>query len=79
MEDSLVRMWEEIIGQDSGPMKFCLILQPMAAAITAIRAGLRDVREARPLYFWSNVNNPIERREIQLDGWKISAGFLLSR
>jgi hypothetical protein len=70
MEDFLVRMWEELIGRDSGPMKIRLILQPIAAAVIAIGAGLRDAREGRALYFWSIFKNPVDRREILRDGWE---------
>ena len=35
----------------SAGRSFCLILQPLAAVIFAIRAGLRDAREGLPHYF----------------------------
>src|SRR5262249_26210573 len=34
------------------PMRFRFILQPVMAAIVAIRAGLEDVRAGRKPYFW---------------------------
>jgi hypothetical protein len=46
----LARTWEELIGRASEPMKLRLILQPIAATIIAIRAGVRDARGLRPLY-----------------------------
>lgn len=70
MEDFFVRSWEALIGRLSGPMKFRLVLQPLAAIIYAIRAGIRDARESRPLYFWSIFSERGRRREIIRDGWK---------
>jgi hypothetical protein len=70
MEDFLMRMWEEIVGRGSGPMKIRLILQPLAAAILAIRAGVKDAREGCPLYFWSIFTDQVHRRAILRDGWK---------
>ena len=51
-------------------MTFRLLLQPAAAMFLAARAGLKDAREDRPLYFWSIFTDPVNRREILRDGWK---------
>jgi hypothetical protein len=49
MEDLLARIIEDLVGRVSGPMKFRLILQPVMAAIFAIRSGLKDAKRANPL------------------------------
>ena len=51
-------------------MKLSLILQPIAATLVAIRAGVHDARAGRPLYFWSIFTHRAHRRDIVRDGWK---------
>jgi hypothetical protein len=53
MEDLLIRVWNNMIARVEGPMNFRLFLQPTMATIFAIRSGLKDAREGRPVYFWS--------------------------
>jgi hypothetical protein len=53
-----------------GPLKFRLLLQPTMAALIAIRAGLKDAREGRPVYFWAALTNVAERGEMIREGWK---------
>ena len=51
MEDLFSRIIEDLVGRVSGPMKFRLILQPVMAAIFAIRSGLkRCKRKQTPLF-----------------------------
>ena len=54
--------WEELMGRGSGPLHFRLFLQPIVAAVLAIRAGLKDAREGRPVFFWAIVWEPKNRR-----------------
>jgi hypothetical protein len=70
MEDLLTRIFEDLIGRVSGPMKFRLILQPLMAIIFAIRSGLKDAKEGRPPYFWAIFTDPVNRRDMLRDGWK---------
>lgn len=70
MDDSLTRIFEDIIGRVSGPMKFRLFLQPIMAAFFAVRSGLKDAREGRPAYFWAIFTRPGHRLELLRDGWK---------
>ena len=70
MEDLLTRIFENLIGRVSGPMKFRLVLQPLMAAIFAIRSGLKDAKEGRPAYFWAIFTQPDHRRDMLRDGWK---------
>ncbi len=51
-------------------MKFRLILQPVMAAIFAVRSGLKDAKQGKPPYFWAMFTNPENRREMLRDGWK---------
>ena len=46
------RLWHDLIQRPDAPMRFRFILQPVMAAIVAIRDGLKDVRDGRQSYFW---------------------------
>ena len=70
MEDLLTRVIENLIGRVSGPMKFRLIIQPLMAAVFAVRDGLKDAREERPPYFWAIFTHPDQRSDMLRDGWK---------
>ena len=65
MEEFLMNTWEELIGRQSGPLYFRLILQPIVAAVLAIRAGRSDAREGKRTFFWAFAREP-ERRRILL-------------
>ena len=70
MEEMLTRFWENLLGRVGGPMTFRLILQPIMAAIFAVRSGLKDAKEGKPAYFWSLFTDSVHRRERLRDGWK---------
>jgi len=70
MEDLLTRIFENLIGRVSGPMKFRLILQPLMAIIFAIRSGSKDAKGGRPAYFWALFTDSAHRRDMLQDGWK---------
>ncbi len=70
MEDLFSRFFDDLVGRLSGPMKFRLVLQPIMAAILAVRSGLKDAREDRPAYFWALFTNPESRADMLRDGWK---------
>jgi hypothetical protein len=70
MEDLLTRGWEQLIGRETGPMMFRLIVQPLVATLLAIRAGMRDARSGRPAFFWAAVLDPKMRIPLLRNGWK---------
>jgi hypothetical protein len=70
MEDLLTRIFENLAGRVTGPMKFRLVLQPLMATIFAIKYGMKDAREGQPAYFWALFTNPGHRREMLRSGWK---------
>ena len=79
MEDLLSRIIENLVGRVSGPMKFRLILQPVMAAIFAIRSGLKDAKENKPPYFWAIFTDPDSRGDMIRDGWKsVGRVFILA-
>ena len=79
MEDFFTRVGQGIATRLSGPMSLRLVIQPLMAAIIAVRAGLRDARSGRPTFFWSIVTNAAERKNLLRDGWKdVSKVFLMA-
>ena len=65
IHEFFARVWEMLVDRVDGQMNFRLFVQPMVVTIFAIRAGLRDVREGRPPYFfWSVFTNPALRSEL---------------
>lgn len=66
----LNRFLENLIGRLHGPLTFRLILQPVMAALLAIRAGLHDARGGRPVYLWGVLSRRGRRRERLLLAWK---------
>lgn len=70
MDDFFARVGTDLIGRTEGVMKFRLIIQPLAASILAIRAGLRDAREGKPPFFRALVFNAEHRRDLLGQGWK---------
>lgn len=54
-------------------MTFRIVLQPMMAALLAIRAGLKDAREGRPPYLWTILKDPEARTGLIREGWKATA------
>ncbi len=80
MEDIFTRFFEHLVGRVEldAPMKFRLILQPVMAAIMAVRSGLRDAKAGKPPYFWALFTVPAHRAQMLRDGWKsIGRVFIL--
>ena len=70
MDDILNRIWEDLGSRIHGPMSFRFILQPLMAAIFAIRDGVQDARTGQPAYLWSLFTDPQNRSERIRHGWK---------
>jgi hypothetical protein len=66
----LMKVWDELIGRWNGPFAFRFILQPLVAAILAVRAGLRDARTSRPAYGWAIITDSAHFRDLLREGWK---------
>jgi hypothetical protein len=70
MDDTLVRLWTDLIGRLGGPLTFRVLLQPTLAAFYAVRDGRKDAREGRPPYFWTIFSHAENRLSLLLDGMK---------
>jgi hypothetical protein len=55
------RVWRNIMDRPSGPMMFRFILQPVVAAIAALRDGVKDGRAGRSPYLWTVLTNRSDR------------------
>ena len=69
MDDTWLRIVDDMAGRVSGPMRFRLLLQPTMAAIFAITSGLKDAKAGKSPYFWGLLTDPGHRIERIKDGW----------
>ena len=67
------------IGRLDGPLHFRFYVQPLMAIVLAMRDGRQDAHAGRPFYAWTVCTDPVQRRQLLLDGWKrISRVFLIA-
>jgi hypothetical protein len=59
-----------LLGRQEGPLEFRLIVQPIIAAIFAVRAGLREARAGNPPFLWTLLSHPGHRLPLLHAGWK---------
>jgi hypothetical protein len=55
------QFWHDLVERPDGPMRFRFVLQPVMAAIVAIRDGREDARSGRSPYLATVLGNPQER------------------
>jgi len=59
------------MGRVTGPLTFRLLVQPSVAAFFGLRAGLRDARKGKPVFFWHLFTTKLgNRRQLIRGGWK---------
>jgi hypothetical protein len=75
--ENVDRIWRSILARPSGPLAFRFILQPLMAAIIAIRDGLQDAKRGRSPFLWTILSNPQERRGRLSEGLNATARILL--
>jgi hypothetical protein len=71
------RIWFQLLQRTDAPMRFRFILQPLMAAIVAIREGLKDARTGRSPYFWTIVGDPSRRIRRLEEGLNATARIIL--
>jgi hypothetical protein len=64
------RGWDELLARETGALHFRFVLQPLVATFFAVRSGLRDAREARPVFFWTLALDASQRRALLRHLWK---------
>ena len=70
MEDTLQRIWVDLIGRLTGPLTLRLYLQPAMATLLAIRDGLKDARTGEAPFLWAVLTVPARRRARIIDALK---------
>jgi hypothetical protein len=65
---SITDFASDLIDRLHGPFSFRFVLQPIMAAIYAVRDGVLDAYEGKPAYFWSILSKPGRRAHIS-EGW----------
>ena len=77
--EQFARAWEQLVGRIEGPFAFRFVLQPLVAAIIAIRAGVADAQDQRAPYLWSVLADPLQRKQLIRDGLKdVSRVFVVA-
>jgi hypothetical protein len=71
------RIWHQLLARPEAPMRFRFILQPLMAAIFAIRDGLKDARTGRRPYFWTMIGDPSRRIQRLEEGLNTTARIIL--
>lgn len=66
----IMRFVEDMLVRVHGPMTFRLILQPLSAAIPALRAGMHDANSGGPKVFFDALRHPEKRKGILAHCWK---------
>ena len=70
LADVFGRFVDHLAGRVVGPMKLRLLLQPLIAALFAVRAGIKDGRAGKPPYFWTMFTVRERRRALLREGWR---------
>lgn len=60
--ETLARVWQNLVDRPGGPFVFRFVLQPIMAALAALRAGLRDARAGRAPFLQTVLTDPAQRR-----------------
>jgi hypothetical protein len=71
------RIWLGMGKRWDGPLSFRFILQPLMAAVPAIRDGIKDARAGRAPYFWTVAGNRRKRVERLREGLIATARIIL--
>jgi hypothetical protein len=77
LQDSMVRLWNDLLARPSGPLSFRFLLQPTMALIAALKDGLTDASTGRSPYFWTIVSNPAERRARLREGLAATSRIII--
>ena len=70
IQETLTRVWDQLIAQPSGPLAFRFILQPVMATVLAVLDGLKDARTGRPPFVRTIWSDPSQRPAYLREGLK---------
>src|SRR5262244_1774903 len=60
------QFWHDLVERPDAPMRFRFVLQPLMAAIVAIRDGRKDAQTGRAPFLWAMLYRP-GRRLVRLE------------
>jgi len=66
---SIPEFTSDLIDRLHGPFSFRFVLQPVMAAIYAVRDGVLDAYEGKPAYLWHVLRHPEGRGDLLREGW----------
>jgi hypothetical protein len=69
----LSRGWTDLLARPGGPYGLRFVLQPLMAALLAVRDGIGDARSGRSPYFWMVMHDKGQRRERFAEALKATA------
>jgi hypothetical protein len=70
MDDTLTRIWTDLVARLTGPFAFRFILQPVMGLFFAWRDGVHDAKAGRSPYFWTMFTNPEQRMGLIREGYR---------
>ena len=70
MEETLLRVFENLGARVGAPMTFRFILQPLVAVTLGIRDGVRLARTGRALLSWRHQDDPATNRQLVRTVWR---------
>jgi hypothetical protein len=59
LQGLLARLWADLVARPIGPLEFRFLVQPLVAAVLAVRDGMLDARTGRSPYFWTLVHGTV--------------------
>lgn len=77
LQGLLSRLWADLIARPGGPLEFRFLLQPLVAALLAVRDGMSDARTGRAPYSWTLAHDPARRRERLREGVRATLRVVL--
>ena len=77
LQGLLSRLWADLIARPGGPLEFRFLVQPLIAALLAVRDGMLDARTGRSPYAWTLLHDPVLRRERLREGVKATLRVVL--
>ena len=77
LEDAAIRMIDHLMERPDGPMAFRFVLQPVMAAILAIRDGIRDGRTGAAPYLLTMILPSGQRKSAWIEGIRATARILI--
>ncbi len=69
MDEFFIRAFHQLLERPAGPFRFRFVLQPVAAAVIAVRAGMRDAGLNRDSFLKSFQAEPSKRSALIHDAW----------